>query len=150
VNAPVEAVWPWLAQIGQDRGGFYSYEWLENLAGCRMHNADAIHPEWQQRAIGDVVKLHWALGNKVTGFEPNHAMVLEGWGAFVVEPLSDRRSRLILRSRTKRGWSAVYEVLLIELPHFFMERQMLLGLKKRAEHAWQQQLAQQERKGEVS
>src|SRR5918994_7083921 len=35
VNAPVEEVWPWLAQIGQDRGGFYSYEWLENLAGCR-------------------------------------------------------------------------------------------------------------------
>src|SRR5215212_5875702 len=33
VDAPVEAVWSWLAQIGQDRGGFYSYEWLENLAG---------------------------------------------------------------------------------------------------------------------
>ena len=45
VNAPVEEVWPWLAQIGQDRGGFYSYEWLENLAGCRMRNADRIHPE---------------------------------------------------------------------------------------------------------
>ncbi len=136
VQAPVDAVWPWLAQIGQDRGGFYSYEWLENLAGCKMNNADRIHPEWQQRAIGDVVKLHWALGNKVASFEPNRAIVLENWGAFVVEPLDDQHTRVILRSRTARAWSALYEVLLIELPHFLMERKMLLGLKKRAEQAW--------------
>ena len=43
IRAPVEEVWPWLAQIGQDRGGFYSYEWLENLAGCEMRNADRVH-----------------------------------------------------------------------------------------------------------
>ena len=36
IQAPVEQAWPWLAQLGQDRGGFYSYEWLENLAGCEM------------------------------------------------------------------------------------------------------------------
>ena len=136
VNAPVDMVWPWLAQIGQDRSGFYSYDWLENLAGCRMHNADVVHPEWQQRAVGEIVKLHWALGNKVTCFEPNRAMVLEGWGAFVVEPLDDQRTRVILRGRKARGWSAVYDILLIELPDFLMERKMLLGLKKRAEHAW--------------
>lgn len=46
IDAAVRDVWPWLAQIGQDRGGFYSYEWLENLAGCRMRNAWRIHPEW--------------------------------------------------------------------------------------------------------
>jgi len=142
VQAPVDAVWPWLAQIGQDRGGFYSYEWLENLAGCKMRNADRIHPEWQQRVPGDVVKLHWAIGNKVASFEPKRAIVLEGWGAFVVEPLDDQRSRVILRSRTARAWSALYEVLLIELPHFIMERKMLLGLKKWAEHAWRKQVAE--------
>ncbi len=142
VQAPVAAVWSWLAQIGQDRGGFYSYEWLENLAGCKMHNADRVHPEWQQRAIGDVVKLHWALGNKVASFEPNQAIVLEGWGAFVIELLDDQRTRVILRSRTARAWSALYEVLLIELPHFIMERKMLLGLKKQAEHAWRKQVAE--------
>jgi hypothetical protein len=52
VEAPRDAVWPWLAQIGQDRGGFYSYEWLENLAGCRMRNAERIHPEWQPARSG--------------------------------------------------------------------------------------------------
>src|SRR5207248_10050284 len=36
VDAPVEAVRPWLAQIGQDRGGFYNYELPENLEGCNV------------------------------------------------------------------------------------------------------------------
>ena len=129
-------------RLGKDRGGFYSYEWLENLAGCKMRNADRIHPEWQQRALGETVKLHWATGNKVASFEPKRAIVLEGWGAFVVEPLDNQRTRVILRSRTARAWSALYQVLLIELPHFIMERKMLLGLKKRAEHAWQKQIVQ--------
>jgi hypothetical protein len=103
VNAPVEAVWPWLAQIGQDRAGFSSYEWLGDLAGCQMHNADVVHPEWQQQAIAETVKLHWALGNTVARFEPNHALMLSGWDAFVVEPLSDQRTRVILRGRKARG-----------------------------------------------
>ena len=81
-----EAVWPWLAQLGQDRGGFYSYEWLENLAGCEMHNADEIHPEWQQREPGETVYLHPLHGLPVARFEPGRALVLEGWGAFVLEP----------------------------------------------------------------
>jgi len=36
IDAPPEVVWSWPAQLGQDRAGFYSYRWLENLAGCRM------------------------------------------------------------------------------------------------------------------
>jgi hypothetical protein len=62
VEAPVGAVWPWLAQLGQDRAGFNSYEWLENLAGCRMRNAEDLHAEWQERAIGDTVYLHHLYG----------------------------------------------------------------------------------------
>ncbi len=137
VNAPVGAVWPWLAQIGQDRGGFYSYAWLENLAGCHMKNADRVHPEWQQREVGDLVKLHPAVGCPVAAFEPNRALALKGWGAFVVEPLDAEHTRVILRSRTPRGWPAVFGVLLIEAPHFVMERKMLLGIKRRAEQAYQ-------------
>lgn len=79
VEAPREAVWPWLAQIGQDRGGFYSYEWLENLAGCRMRNAEHIQPEWQHREIGDKVMLHPLNGLPVSRFEPGHELALEGW-----------------------------------------------------------------------
>src|SRR5438309_2256883 len=53
IDAPAEAAWRWLVQLGQDRGGFYSYSFLENLVGCDMHNTFRIVPEWQQRTIGD-------------------------------------------------------------------------------------------------
>jgi hypothetical protein len=134
IDAPVTAVWPWLAQIGQDRAGFYSYQWLENLAGCRMTNADAIHPEWQHRALGETVYLHHRYGLPVTVFEPGRAIALKGWGAYVLQPSDGNRTRLISRGRTPRGPAAVYGILLIEIPHFLMERRMMLGIKQRAEH----------------
>ena len=133
IDAPVEAVWPWLAQSGQDRGGFYSYEWLENLAGCEMRNADRIHPEWQRRVVGETIRLHPAYGLKVAHFDPNRALVMDGWGAFVVEPIDGNGTRLISRSRVPRGWAALRYALLLEIPHFVMQRKMLLGIKSRAE-----------------
>jgi hypothetical protein len=133
VEAPVEEVWPWLAQLGQDRGGFYSYEWLENLAGCRMRNADRIHPEWQHRDVGETVLLHPANGLKLVKFEPDRAFTLEGWGSFVLEPLDGGRSRLIARNRRREGMASLAYACLLEIPHFVMERKMLLGIKARAE-----------------
>jgi len=133
IDAPVEEVWPWLAQIGQDRGGFYSYAWLENLAGCELRNADQVHPEWQGRTVGEVVPLHPAHGLPLAYFEPGHALVLEGWGAFVVEASDARRTRLISRTRVRTGWSAISYALLMEIPHFVMQRKMLLEIKERAE-----------------
>jgi hypothetical protein len=141
IDAPDEAVWPWLAQIGQDRGGFYSYEWLENLAGCRMRNADRIHPEWQRRSVGETVPLHPRAGLKLTRFEPGYALGLEGWGTFVLEPIDERTTRLIVRSPAPRGWATLASVLLWEIPHFIMERKMLLGIKERAERAASQRPA---------
>src|SRR5207302_7843501 len=57
IDAPPSVVWPWLVQMGQDRAGFYSNTWLENLVGADIHNASSIHSEWQHRAIGDSVPL---------------------------------------------------------------------------------------------
>ncbi len=57
IQAPVSKVWPWLVQIGQGRGGFYSYEFVENAMGLKMENADRILPEWQNLQVGDVVPL---------------------------------------------------------------------------------------------
>src|SRR5512136_466510 len=57
VRATAAEVWPWLAQMGQGRGGFYSYEFLENLVGCGIHNADRILPEFQNLQVGDGDKL---------------------------------------------------------------------------------------------
>jgi hypothetical protein len=133
IDAPVEDVWPWLAQIGQDRAGFYSYEWLENLAGCRMRNAEEIRPEWQERTVGETIKLHWANGLELTRFEPNRVFALGGW--YLVLNEDNERTRLIARSRFPRGYASLAYGLLLELPHFIMERKMLLGIKERAERA---------------
>lgn len=135
IDAPVEEVWPWLAQLGQDRGGFYSYGWLENLAGCEMNNADCIHPEWQQRELGEIVHLHPAGGLRVSVFEPGRALGLEDWGTFALEPLGADRNRLIARGRVPPGAAAVSYAALMEIPHFLMERRMLLGIKERAERS---------------
>ncbi len=52
IHAPAAIVWQWLVQIGQDRGGFNSYHWLENLFAADMHNGDQIIPEWQEVPVG--------------------------------------------------------------------------------------------------
>ena len=58
IAAAPERVWPWIAQLGQDKGGFYSFAWLENLAGCDIRNADRIVPEWQHPQVGGPFPLH--------------------------------------------------------------------------------------------
>jgi hypothetical protein len=57
IHATAAQVWPWIAQLGQGRGGFYSYDFLENLVGCDIHSADRIVPEWQRIDIGAQVTL---------------------------------------------------------------------------------------------
>lgn len=147
IKAAPEFVWPWLAQIGQDRGGFYSYDWLENLFGCDIRNADTIHPEWQEREIGELVPAAqptWAagifgteLGWHVTMFEPDQALVLEPWGAFVLIPQDDGTTRLHIRSTVSDRhipvWAAALSFAAFEVPHFIMERRMLIGIRERAE-----------------
>jgi Polyketide cyclase / dehydrase and lipid transport len=133
IDAPPEAVWPWVAQIGQDRGGFYSYEWLENLAGCDLRNADLIHPEWQERAVGEGVPLHPLVRLPVSEWEPGRALGLQGWGTWVLEPLPGGRTRLVVRPDRARGPGAIGYALFMELPHLIMQRRMLRGIKERAE-----------------
>ena len=141
VNAPAADVWPWLLQMGQTRGGFYSYAWLENIVGCHMHNADKVVPEWQELNVGDKVWLHpKAPPVEVAAIEPGRAIVLKGWGAFVLQPIDEKTTRLIIRSQGDYNpdlknpilnfflWRVVFEP-----AHFIMERKMLLGIKARAE-----------------
>jgi hypothetical protein len=135
IAAPVDEVWPWLAQIGQDRGGFYSYEWLENLAGCQMHNTERVHPEWQHRSVGDRVPLHPYGGLRLLRFDPNEALAMDGGWNLVLKSIDPGTSRLYARSRQRRNAAGAFYIALIELPHFIMERKMLLGIKQRAELA---------------
>ena len=141
INAPAADVWPWLVQMGQNQGGFYSYTWLENLVGCHMRNADEIVPEWQNLKVGDKVWLHpQAPPVEVAAIEPERAIVLKPWGAFVLQPIDEKTTRMIVRSQGDYEPdlnNAVLNFLLwrvfYEPAHFIMERKMLLGIKARAE-----------------
>ena len=117
----------------------YSYDWLENLVGSDLHNADRIHPEWQHLAVGDPVRFipERFLGRFDTGqlawhvatIDPNRALVLKGAYALILQPIDVHTTRLISRMR---GSSAL-EV--SEPFNFIMARRMLLGIKERAEGA---------------
>ena len=78
IRALASRVWPWVAQIGQGKGGFYSYEFLENLAGCEIHNADRLVPEWQDVKVGDLLRLHPAAAVPVELVEPGRCFVMHG------------------------------------------------------------------------
>jgi hypothetical protein len=131
IDAAAHAVWPWIAQIGQDRGGFYSYEWLENLAGCRMTNADRIHPEWGLRTVGESVLLHPDTGLKVLQFVPGRMLVLESGWSFTLVPDGPASCRLLTRFIAPTGVAGIAYAMLVELPHFIMERKMLLEINRR-------------------
>ncbi|GAA1505761.1 hypothetical protein [Nocardioides humi] len=78
--APPEAVWPWIAQLGQDRAGFYSFETLENLAGCRIVGATRVHLEWQDVAVGDPFRLHPDIALRVAEVDPGRCLVVTSQG----------------------------------------------------------------------
>ena len=64
-----------------------------------------------------------------------HALVIENWGAYVIEPVDQTSCRLLARSRAERNPRGVAYLLAIELPHAVMERKMMLGIKARAERS---------------
>ena len=149
IRAPADSIWPWIAQIGQDRAGFYTYDWLERAFGADIRNVNRIVPEWQQLEPGDFVRAVQPnylggvfgrnLGWSVTQVEPGRGMVLRKWGAFVVEPVDSMSARLHIRTRG-RGVPTLAGIpmtpialLILEPAHFIMERGMMLGIKKRAE-----------------
>jgi hypothetical protein len=140
IHAPLEQVWPWLAQLGQEHGGFYSYDWLENLFAARMDNAETIVPEWQMPRLGDVVTLaqDGPVVPRIVYIEPGRGFVLtDGWG-FYLQPIDAGSTRLVVRYAsfpvTGLG-SASYYYPIFEPMHFVMEAGMMMGIKRVAEQA---------------
>ncbi len=151
IDAPAAQVWPWLVQMGHDRGGMYSYEKLENLVGIKHRNADRIHPEWQHLAAGDVIRLAprgWmglreGIALPVVQLTEGEAIVLrlqppdvplDGVWSFHLLPHWEDRCRLLVRTRSRMrapgealGAEAFGPVMAL------MTRGMLLGIKRRVE-----------------
>jgi hypothetical protein len=161
IRASAAAIWPWLVQMGQGRGGLYSYEVLENLAGCDMHNADRIVPEWQNAKVGDLVRL----GPKgyplyaIAAMQPNRALILQAadpqseqpitartpegnipaissWGFYLMEQ-ADGSTRLVVRSRGDYQAGAANDFLwsTVSAMQFVMERGLLIGVRDRVERS---------------
>lgn len=150
IAAPPSAVWPWLTQLGQNRGGFYSYDWLENLVGLGIHSADAIEPELQVRSVGDEVTLAPGAALLVAALDDGRALVLSvgvngidgtiaeapfqfTW-AFVLLPQPDGSTRLVVRERYVylTGWTGAL-VEPVEMVSWAMTERMLRGIRDRAE-----------------
>jgi hypothetical protein len=147
VRALPGQVWPWIAQLGQGRGGFYSYDFLENLVGTDIHTADRIVREWQDVAVGDEVRLAPEVSLKVAALDPGRSLVLRGgvpmgkapppydftW-AFVLREEPAGTTRLLVRERYgyTRRWAALV-VEPTEAISFVMSQKMLRGIRDRAE-----------------
>jgi len=147
IRAAVDEVWPWIAQLGQGRGGFYSYDFVENLVGCDIHSADRIVPEWQALEVGDAVKLAPEVGLVVAYLEPGRSVVLRGgipmgnsappydftW-AFALRDEPDETTRLLVRERY--AYTQPWARLIVEptqVLSFVMSQKMLRGIRDRAE-----------------
>lgn len=112
IDAPPEQVWPWLVQMGWDRGGWYSWDHLDNAG---RPSAREVHPEWQNIRRGDYLQ-YWAPGAgpmnayAVARIEPNRFLGLHG--------LSDLRGRTLdpEQPRTSAYLEGLWGFLLNELP----------------------------------
>ena len=155
VRAEAEDVWPWLAQMGQGRGGLYSYDWVENLVGCQMNSAERVVPKWQGVKVGDDFRIHPDVALKVVHVNPPHALVVEGgvsatgeatagdadtpydftW-AFVLVPGAKDRARLVVRERYRCHTTAARVLVeVVSVVSFVMTERMLRGIRDRAEAA---------------
>jgi hypothetical protein len=143
VAATPEQIWPWLAQWGQGRGGWYSYDWLENLFGFNIHTANRIMPEYQNPAVGDPICM---AANVCTSFvsviEPNHWF---GWQAsdpngkpvwnfiFGLFPIDGAHTILVVRESFDRDGMPAGVTSAIEIPDVVMEQKALDTVRLRAE-----------------
>ena len=153
IAAPADEVWPWLAQMGQGRGGLYSYDWLENLVGCQMSSASQVVDQWQHPVEGDDFRLHPDVALQVAVVDPPQALVVRGaasatgrdapagpamsydftW-AFVLRPEDDGHVRLVVRERYRylSTWARPL-VEAVSIASFVMTERMLRGIRDRAE-----------------
>jgi hypothetical protein len=143
IDAPPEAVWPWLVQVGCLRAGWYSNDLLDNLA---HPSATTILPAFQHLEIGQWVPMApSAPPTDRTAFQV-HSFAVDRWllwtkpdstWAWQLTPSADNGTRLVTRVHATYNWrhplTALFGVVLMELGDFAMQRRMLRGIKARAE-----------------
>lgn len=156
INAQPAEIWPWLVQLGIGRGGYYTYTWLPNMVGLRYTNVDTILSEFQDLEVGDTVPIDpRGIGFRVAAIDPERSLLLTvpdpnysdsyitAW-TFLLQPLDNEHTRLIVRWRSNFREPLTYTplapvfFLFLDPVDFLMSRQMLLGIKRRAERSHQE------------
>jgi hypothetical protein len=144
IKAPAQAIWPWLVQMGQDRAGFYTHNWVERLLQSGIPDTSEIRPAWQHLEVGDLMRTNRDIGGKPMGWpvavvEPGRSLVVTsksmpaGSYAFVIEPIDADTSRLIVRDRAR--WKSLewpFVALVYEPLHAYMETGLISGVRRRA------------------
>jgi hypothetical protein len=152
IDALPEDVWPWLVQMGYQRGGLYSYDALDRLFGfLDRPSVTRILPEFQDLAVGDQIPVGRGPSWPVAVVEPCRALVLDmrnlsgfDWvWQFGLYATDTHGTRLVSRSQVRPHtvWTWLVCILAIEPSGFFMTRRMLLGLKERAERRRMERVA---------
>ncbi len=143
IDAGPAEVWPWLPQMGYQRGGLYSYDWLDRLFGfLDRPSATRVLPQWQHLEVGEEIPIGAGAGFPVRAVDPFSSLVLGGdrpglswiW-EFGLYPIGAKRTRLISRNRARVAQTIGRRLFLaaLEPAAFLMTRKMLLGIKERAE-----------------
>jgi hypothetical protein len=147
IQAPAGSIWPWLIQMGQDRAGFYTHNWIERLLQSGIPDTAEIRPEWQHIEVGHLMRTNRDIGGKPMGWpvvalDPGRSLVVTsksmpvGTYAFVLEPIDDDASRLIVRDRARwKWWEWPFATLVYEPLHAYMETGLISGVRRRAEAA---------------
>ena len=148
IDAPPDAVWPWLVQVGCLRAGWYSNDLLDNLG---HPSATTIVPDLQHLEIGQWVPMSPSstpsdrTALKVHFFEVNEWLLWskpDSTWAWQLTPINHNRTRLLTRIHAVYDWrhplTALFGMLLMEFGDFAMQRRMLRGIKARAESLFQE------------
>jgi len=141
IAAPPEQIWPWLAQIGYHRAGWYGYDWIDNDG---IPSSGKILPQLQSLKPGDSMPIWRGIDYPVAVVEPNRYLVFESsnhydsmaLGLYPVEPSS---TRLLWRIHLgPYHWTSklIFSQLFTDLADFIAVRQALEGVKARAEGSY--------------
>ena len=142
IDAPISDVWNWVIQLGADRGGFYSYGFIEKALGYHYRGQNRITPEFKDMPVGRIVRASLdqsesviQYGWPVVAVDPGKSFVLKGWGCFFLNPIDPEHTRLMVRThgRPLSSWTDHLEYFFMMPLHYLMERRMLMGIKARAE-----------------
>jgi hypothetical protein len=142
INAPISEVWDWIIQLGADRGGFYSYWFIEKPLGYKYREINRVEAEFKDMEVGRIIRasldpsLSFIEYNfPVVAVDPGKSFVLKNWGCFLLNEIDSTRTRLIVRThgQSLTSWKDYLEYFFMMPLHYLMERRMMTGIKSRTE-----------------